>query len=390
MHPDVIVLGLGAMGSATLLQLARRGVRVLGIDRHHPPHDHGSSHGETRITRQAIGEGADYTPLALRSHAVWRELEAETGERLLLTCGFLGIDGADGATLFHGKPGFLGRTREVAQRYGILHEVLSPEEVRRRFPAFRTTDSDQCYYEPGGGLVFPERCVAAQLTVARRLGAVVRTGETVLSVTPTASGVTVRTDRDTHHAGQAVLATGGWTADLEPRAMRAFRLLRQVLHWYPASDPDIWSADRCPTFIWTHGPTPEDSFYGFPMVPGTPTAGVKVATEQYAAAAASPDAIDREPDPAESAAMHAAHVAPFLAGVGPVARRAAVCFYTSAPDGDFAIGPVGDTANVTLVSACSGHGFKHAPGVGAMVADALLAGVAIPPAFSPARPALRG
>ena len=163
---DVIVVGLGAMGAATAYQLARRGVRVLGLDRFAPPHDRGSSHGETRITRQAIGEGDQYVPLALRSHEIWRELEAETGEQLLLSCGFVAIDSAGGRAATHGRPGFTARTVAAARRFGITRELLTPDELMRRHPAFRLAGHEQVYYEPGGGLVFPERCIAVQGAVS--------------------------------------------------------------------------------------------------------------------------------------------------------------------------------------------------------------------------------
>src|SRR5687767_2891266 len=176
---DAIVLGLGAMGSATLYQLAKRGMNVLGIDRHSPPHVFGSSHGESRVTRQAIGEGERYTPLALRSHEIWREIEAASGESLLTVTGGLVISSRSERATCH-VPGFFDNTVRAARTHGIAHETLEAHEIRARFPAFAVEDDAIGYYEPGAGFLRPEACVRAQLTLAERLGATIHRDETVL------------------------------------------------------------------------------------------------------------------------------------------------------------------------------------------------------------------
>ncbi|WP_375398006.1 N-methyl-L-tryptophan oxidase [uncultured Sphingomonas sp.] len=364
---DVIVVGLGAVGSATLYQLALAGVRAIGIDRFHPPHDRGSSHGETRITRQAIGEGAQYSPYALRSHAIWRTLEAETGERLLLECGFLGVDTSGGLSVLHGKPGFLDTTIAAAEQHGIAHERLSPAEARRRFPQFAIPDEAQVYHEPGGGLVFPEACIRAQLGRAVALGAELHVDEQVLTLEEDAGGVRVVTTRGAYQAARAVVTAGGWTLGLIGERLSHLRLLRQVLHWFAPEDPARWDAARTPTYIWTHGAGPDDSFYGFPMVQGL-TPGVKVATEQYADATPQPELIDRQVAPAEVTTMWRDHVAGRLTGVTATALKGTVCFYTMAPHGDFLIDDQPDAGRIMTVSACSGHGFKHSAGLGEAIA----------------------
>ena len=169
---DFLVIGLGAMGSAALFQLAKRGAKALGIDRGAPPHALGSSHGETRVTRQALGEGSEYVPLVLDSHRIWRELESETGESLFNACGVLLIAQGTGEAVHHGKPDFLARTIKTAREFHIPHEVLDGEQVAKRFPQFlNLAGNEQAYYEPGGGYVFPERCIKAQLKCAAQLGA---------------------------------------------------------------------------------------------------------------------------------------------------------------------------------------------------------------------------
>ena len=265
---EVAVIGLGAMGSATLYQLAKRGVAALGIDRYAPPHAHGSSHGETRITRQAVGEGRDYIPFVLNSHRIWRELEAETGDELLAACG-------------------------------------------------------------------------------------------VLIMGPGSNGGTVRADR-------AVVSAGGWTAPLlgEPFD-QLLQVRRQLLHWYALDDASAYGP-RSPTFIYMHGPGDTDYLYGFPPVPGQTS--IKVASEQYATSTTA-DTVDRTVTEAESAAMFNDHVAGRLAGATPRVVGTAACVYTITPDRGFIIDTHPRLDKVTVVSACSGHGFKHSAGIGEAVAQ---------------------
>ena len=203
------------MGSASLYQLARRGARVIGIDRFVPPHDRGSSHGESRITRQAIAEGDEYVPFVLRSHEIWRELEADTGESLLLPVGGLLLGREAGTTArHHGQADFVRRTIAVAERHRITHEVLNATEVGKRFPQFRLVSDEVGYYEPGAGVLRPERCIATQLDRAQAHGAIVRAGETVAGVNAAGNGVQVTTDAAAYTAGYAVVTAGAWLPGL--------------------------------------------------------------------------------------------------------------------------------------------------------------------------------
>ncbi len=369
---QVAVVGLGAMGSAVLYQLAKRGVAVLGLDRHAPPHARGSSHGETRITRQAVGEGRDSIPLVLNSHRIWRELEAETGDTLLVACGVLVMGPGSGATSHHGKPDFVGRSIAGAREFGIVHEVLRGDEVARRFPQFTGLNGDErAYYEPGGGYVLPERCIAAQLSRASALGATIRTGTAVLSIGQDGAGVVVETSDGVVRAERAVVAAGGWTAPLLGAPFdRLLAVKRQLLHWYALDDLSAYGP-RAPAFIVMHGPGDTDYLYGFPPLPGE--ARMKVATEQYAASTTA-DAMDRTVSLEESAAMFTTHVAGRLAGATARVAQAAACFYTVTPDRGFIIDRHPTQNRITVVSACSGHGFKHSAGIGEAVAQHLVEG----------------
>ena len=370
---DTIVIGLGAVGAATLWQLARRGQHVLGLDRWDPPHSFGSTHGDTRITRCAIGEGEIYVPLVLRSHELWRELEAETGDDLLTQCGALMLAGGSATAVVHGKANFVGRTIAAAERYGIAHEVLSPDEVMHRFPQFRLEGDELAYFEAEGGYVRPERCIRAQLDAARRLGATVRGQTQVVRLERDGAGVTVTTaGGERLRAARAVLAAGVWSPGLAGAALAPhMSIARQVLHWFQPDDPACYAPERFPVFIWAHGDTAEDSFYGFPIPPGTD--GVKLAREQYTDITEDPEHLRREVGPDEGAAMMQRHGAGRLLGLAPTPLRSVVCPYTNTPDGDFLITPLPDNDHAILVSACSGHGFKHSAGLGEVVAEAVLA-----------------
>ena len=365
---DTIVVGLGALGSATLLHLARRGQHVLGIDRYDPPHAWGSTHGDTRITRCAIGEGEHYVPLVLRSNQLWREIEAETGADLLTQCGGLILAPGDSTAVIHGKANFVRRTIAAAERFAIPHKVLTADEAMRRFPQFRLVGNEVVYHEPGAGYVRPERCIEAQLTLARRHGAATRSHTQVASIVRDGGGVCVTsTTGDRFMAAEAVLAAGGWSTGLAGATLgRHMAVTRQVLHWWAPAEPAAFAPDRCPVYIWMHGDRPEDSFYGFPIPLGSE--GVKVAMEQYASVIPDPDHMERTVGDDEIDRMHAEHLAARMPGLLPRVLRSAVCPYTMTPDGDFLVSRLPDNDRVLLASACSGHGFKHSAGLGEAIA----------------------
>jgi sarcosine oxidase len=383
---DAIVVGLGAMGAAALYQLARLGVAAIGIDRFSPPHDLGSSHGETRVTRHAIGEGAAYAPLAMRAHEIWRELEAQTGEALLETCGLLTLAPAGGRAKVHGKPDFLGRALTVADEFGIPTELLSPGEVMRRWPRFHLTGAEQGLYEPGAGMVFPERCIAAQLQEAQQRGARIVRDTRVLSVEDGPASVRIETTAGDFVADQAIVAAGAWTPGLVGGAFAGFALQPQVLHWFAADAPADFAPGRFPVFMWVHGEGGDESFYGFPIPTDAPTRGVKLAAERHGAVA-SPAEVPRDIPPEAAEEVYLRHVAGRIAGVVPRAVRSQGCVYTTSPDHDFAMGRVGGAGRIVVVSACSGHGFKHSAAIGERLAQHLIdpAAVPLPPEFDPMR-----
>jgi monomeric sarcosine oxidase len=366
MHYDVIVIGLGAMGAATLYQLARRGVRVAGIDQFAPPHDQGSSHGDTRITRLAIGEGAAYMPLALNSHRIWRELEARSGVPLLETCGMLMLSDSRNATRGHGTADFAGQTAALAQSFGIQHSLLDAAQIGQRFPQFTGYGPHTVgYFEPGAGYVRPERAIAVQLQLARQAGAAIYLNTPVSSLTADAGGVRVQTSSGTLSAGRVICCAGMWSgALLGGQFKQLLKVCRQKLYWFELDEPARFAA-AAPVYILLQGGADTDSCYGFPPLPGENA--IKIATEQYTDLCDAA-AVDRSISAADAEAMYQQHVAGRLAGVSSRVLKSRVCTYTITPDFNFLIDEHPELPGVTVVSACSGHGFKHSAGVGEALA----------------------
>src|SRR5579864_538634 len=351
------------MGAAVSWQLARRGVGVIALDQYAPPHDRGSTHGESRITRLAVGEGDEYVALVRRSHEIWKEIEAESSQTLLTQTGGIVIGGPESD--------FLKRTRAVAERHGIAHENLDSGELRRRFPMFAADEASQAYYEPEAGYVRPEAAVAAQLGLAGKAGVHVRVDEPALEWHASAEGVRVRTASGVHDADQLVLCAGAWINQLFPEGRELFAVYRQLLLWFPLTEEPP-GLGAMPVFVWDFGGERGDfvhlrGFYGFPPLAGA-DGGVKVATEQFEHTT-EPDGAQHPATPEQAVLMRRHVIGERLPWLGPIPLRTASCLYTSTRASRFVIDrhPVHD--NVMIVSACSGHGFKHSPAVGEAVAQ---------------------
>lgn len=369
---QTIVLGLGAMGSAVCYQLAKEGHHVLGLDRYAPPHQHGSTHGGTRITRLAIGEGEDYTPLAMRSHEIWRQIEAETGRDLLTQCGALMIS-SDGAHSEIHVPGFFENTIAAAQKFGIGHTTLDTGEIRRRFPQFAVREGERAYYEPEAGFLRVEECVRAQLELAARHGAELRTNEQVLGFRASASAVEVQTAKAAYRAENFVIAAGPWLPSLIGSSYAGlFRVTRQVQYWFGIAPEreSLFEPRRCPVYLWELPDRPQ-AVYGFPAADGAGS-GVKIATEQNETTT-TPDewqAVGAR----EIEAMYRDYVEPYFPDLTLPALKHTTCLYTVAPGGHFVIDRHPDYPGVWVISACSGHGFKHSAAIGEAVAEQIVYG----------------
>jgi len=360
------------MGSATVYQLARRGKRVLGIDRFSPPHVHGSTHGDTRITRLGIGEGPQYTPLAMRSHQIWRELEHATGRTLLTTNGGLVLSSRARTSQCH-SDNFFANTVAAAERYGIPHELLDAGQIRQRFPLFNVADDERGYFEPGAGFVRPEACVRVQLDLARHHGAVLHVGEKATAFAAADGGVTVTTDGGAYAAETLIVTAGPWLPELVGASFaQHLTVYRQVLCWFDI-DGDVvpYLPENFPVFIWELQGRPQ-GIYGFPAIDGA-RGGLKVATERYDQAT-TPDEADGHVSDAEARAIYDDYVAPYIAGLNGKCVKAATCLYTVTRDSGFIIDTLPGAERVIVASPCSGHGFKHSAAIGEALAQRVTEG----------------
>jgi sarcosine oxidase len=349
---DVVVVGIGAMGSAALYQLARRGVRVAGIERFSPGHDRGSSHGATRIIRLGYFEHPSYVPLLRRSYALWRELEAAAGQKLLHTTGIAEI-GPPSGELVTG-------TLAASRLHHLPHEILPAAETMRRFPAFKIPSDYVAVIQPDGGFVAVEPAIEAQVALAQAAGAELRTGVAVISVTPHGNGVRIGTSQGDIEADTAIIAAGPWVGTLIPGL--PVRVTREVMAWFQPGDRNLFAADRFPVFILEsrHG-----MHYGFPLH-GSP--GVKIAKHHHRGETVDPDDFDRAVSAADEAPIRAALAEHIPAANGSIVA-AKTCLYTVTPDHDFIIDRLPDAPNIIVASPCSGHGFKFAPVIGEILAD---------------------
>jgi len=354
---DIIIAGLGAMGSAAAFHLARRGVRVLGLDRFTPPHTLGSSHGQTRIIREAYFEHPVYVPMVQRAYELWRELEKASGAALLRETGGLML-GLPDSTVVRG-------TLESVRQHGLRHEVLTAPEVRRRFPALRPTDGMIAVWEPRAGILAPEQCIAAHLRLARDHGAELHFDEPVLRWEADADSVRVFTAQGEHTARRLVLTAGAWIQSLLCDTLRVFQVERQTLFWFePRGNPAEFAPSRCPIHLWQFDG--RRFFYGFPDL----GEGVKVAFH-HDGVTTTPDTVHREVTEEEIDSMREV-VQRFVPGANGPLRSSTVCLYTNTPDEHFWIDSLPGCPQVLVASPCSGHGFKFSAVIGEVLADLAL------------------
>src|SRR5438067_6879262 len=317
---DAIVVGVGGMGSAAAYHLARRGKRVVGLERFTIPNEMGSSHGVSRIIRLAYFEDPAYVPLLRRSFELWRQLEGDFGEQILHMTGCLHI-GAPGTALYDGC------LRSCAE-HRLQHEVLDPAELRRRFPAFRMPPGTGAIYESEGGFLVPEKCILAHAAGAREAGAELREGEAVLGWEAGDDGVRVSTERGDYEADKLILTAGSWNGKLFPALAPQLKPERQVLAWLEVSRPELFEGVGFPVFIME---VPEGMYYGFPLFGGGPP-GLKLGRMHHRLEPADPDRLDRDGATPEDEEVLRSFARRYLPeGSGP-AKAMKVCMFTNTPD----------------------------------------------------------
>jgi sarcosine oxidase len=358
---DVVVIGLGAMGSATLFHLARRGLRVLGVEQFSQGHQLGSSHGDSRIIRETYFEHPLYVPLAQRAHELWRELEKTTGTSLMKIIGGLMIGPSDGTVV--------SGTLRSAREHRLPHEILTPAEVHERFPAFELEPQLVAVLDPRAGYLDPEACNRAHLDAARAAGAETRFDEPVLEWNADGEGVRVRTGAATYTANRLVIAAGAWSGGLARELRLPLTVERQSVFWFEPGGPrEAYDPERFPIYAYEY--KAGHICYGFPRL----HRGVKASVMHSGEIAPSPDSIERMVNEHEATPLREAlrPVLPRLAEA-PVRERG-VCLFTNTPDHDFIIDFHPLHPQVLISSPCSGHGFKFASAIGELQAELLITG----------------
>jgi sarcosine oxidase len=353
---DAVVVGVGGMGSAALYHLARRGKRVLGLERFDLLHEQGSSHGLTRIIRLAYFEHPDYVPLLRRAYELWRELEAEAGEQLLHVTGIV-----------EGGERILDGVLHSCAEHDLEHEVLSGGEVGRRYPAYSLPSEMQVAFQPDGGFVVPERCIVGHVAGALRRGAALRARERVLEWEARENGVRVRTDRGEVEADRLVLTAGAWSQDVARLPPGLVRGVRQSLAWLQPARPELFEPSRMPVFnLALDG----GHFYGFPAH-GIP--GFKLGRYDHFGEGGDPDGIVREPTLADEAPLRRFAERYFPEGAGPTVALK-TCLFEPSPDEHFLIDRHPESDAAVVAAGFSGHGYKFCSVVGEILADLTIDG----------------
>lgn len=351
---DAIVIGVGGMGSAAVYHLARRGLQVLGLEKHAIPHEMGSSHGYSRMIRYTLQEHPSYVPLVRRSYELWHEMEETAGEELMVTTGSIRAGAPD-------SPFFLN-AQEACDLHSIPYEILTASEVNKRFPGYRFPEEISSVYQADGGFLLPERCIVTHVQAAERAGADVHSQETVLDWEVRGDGVQVRTDRDTYTAGRLVVTAGPWAANLVPELAAYAVPERQVMGWFQPKRPELYAAEAFPVFgVFTE----EGRYYGFPShaVPG-----FKIGRAHHLLQKVDPDAINREVHPEDEDILRQAVNRYFPLAAGKL-LDGKTCMYTNTPDEHFMIGTLPGQPQVSVAAGFSGHGFKFASVIGEIMAD---------------------
>ena len=352
---DVIVLGVGGMGSAAAYHMAKRGQRVLALERFAIPHEMGSSHGFTRIIRLAYFEHLSYVPLLRRAYELWRALEHERGEQLVHVTGSIDA-GVPGSRTFEGS-------RHSCEVHSLPHAILTSAQLSKRFPGFHLPGDLLAVLQPDGGFLVPERCILAHCTLAARHGAEVRSEERVIGWDTTATGVRVTTERATYEAGQLVVTAGSWTQAMIPSLSPLLSSERQVLAWFDSADPGLFTPARFPVFnLDTH----DRHWYGFPEH-GTP--GFKIGCYHHLHEQVDPDTLDRTAVTEGDLSLLRGLVRRCFPTADGNPLLTKVCLFTNTPDEHFILDRLPEAPAVVVASACSGHGFKFCSVVGEIVAD---------------------
>ncbi len=352
---DVIVLGLGAHGSSAVYHLSKTNIKVCGIDRFMPPHVYGSSHGQSRIIRQAYHESPMYVPLVLEAYKLWNELEHVSGKNLLLKTGGI-ILGSKNSTVITGA-------KLSAETHGVDYDFLNNREIKKQFPAFKPTDETVAIVETNAGILFPEECIKANLEQAKKNNATLLYNETVVSIRQKTNTLEILTNKSKYEAIKLIVSAGSWLNDVLPELKLPLSIKRQVLFWFKNKDESIQKfllPEKLPVYIWEY--KQGRIFYGFPDLGD----GLKVAPH-HEGQPTHPDLLSR--DVSEKEISEIKKVADKYLNADLQFNFSDVCMYTNTPDEHFILDYYPSNKNIIIASPCSGHGFKFSSIIGKMLSQ---------------------
>ena len=351
---DAIVIGVGGMGSAAVYHLARRGLKVLGLEQYDIPHELGSSHGYSRMIRYTLQEHPSYVPLVRRAYELWHQLEKVSGERLVVTTGSVRAGPPESP--------YFQDAKKSCDIHNIPYELLTGPEINKRFPGYLFPEEITSIYQADGGFLLPERCIVDHVRAAQEAGAEVHCRETVLDWDPQGDGVRVRTNQDTYTAGRLVVTAGAWAAKLAPQVAKFAVPERQVLGWFQPERPELFRPESFPVFGFL---AEEGHYYGFPSysVPG-----FKIGRSHHLKQQVDPDDMDREVHAEDEEVLRQFTSRYFPLAAGPVLSLK-TCIFTNTPDEHFIIDVLPSHLQVSVAAGFSGHGFKFASVIGEIMAD---------------------
>ena len=354
---DIAIIGAGAIGSAAVYHLAKTGRKILVLDQYAPPHRFGSSHGESRIIREAYFESPIYVPLVQQAYKLWDELEKESGKKLFLKTGGLML-GDKKRRVFQGAS-------KSAIQHNVPHEYLDSAAIKKRFPAFNPSEDTVALFEQNAGILFPEECITTQLQLAKRIGVSFHFGETVAFIQSKNDEVEIITDKARYKSNKVIVSAGAWMDELFPELHLPLSVKRQVLFWFKCRGrtAENFSPGNFPVYIWEH--EENKIFYGFPDLGH----GIKIAIH-HGGQLTTANMVDRNVSSQEINEV-AALLNRFF-NVEATFDRSSVCMYTNTPDENFIIDYHPSNQNIILVSACSGHGFKFSSAIGKILCDMIV------------------
>lgn len=350
---DAIVLGVGAMGSATCYHLAKRGIKAIGIEQFQLAHEMGSSHGRTRVIRKAYFEDERYVPLLHATYDEWREIESASGEKLLHLVGCLNVGPAEHESI-------LG-VQHSGKKHSLPFEVLNRAEMTKRWPGLDPSERDVGVFEKDAGFLLPEKSIAAMARLAESSGCRILTDQCVLEWSADSAGVTVKTQRATYSAAKLIVTAGPWLPKIVPQLGVPLRVERQVQMWFNPTAPELFTAARFPVFIHF---VANRAYYG---IPSSDPPWIKVA-RHHGGVITTADEVDRRILPSDEADARW-YMQRHLRGADGPRMDAKVCLYTNTADDHFIIDRHPRHANVLIAGGFSGHGFKFAPVVGRVLCE---------------------